>query len=305
MNQFDEFFVSVIIPVYNDTQRLKQCLQALEKQTYPQNQYEVIVVDNASEENVKDVVSQFVQARLTFENCPGSYAARNKGISVARGEILAFTDADCIPKEDWIETGLKHLLSLEKPGIIAGNIEIFFKNSQNPTAVELYDSITNLQQKKIAEEAHFAATANLFTFKKVFDQVGLFNQQLKSGGDSEWGKRAYSLGYPIEYAEDCCVAHPARDSLAQLYKKVARVRGGFYQLEKLNSNQTQQSFYKDFLKLLYKCKPPLIYAYKKSYLDRRVKSQSQKIKVFLLIILVHYRGVYERLKLLLGESQIR
>ena len=87
MIQYTDYFVSVIIPVYNDAERLKKCLLALEKQTYPQAQYEVIVVDNASEENIKDVVSQFPQARLTFENSPGSYAARNQGISIAKGEL--------------------------------------------------------------------------------------------------------------------------------------------------------------------------------------------------------------------------
>ncbi|MGB3190501.1 MAG: glycosyltransferase [Limnoraphis sp.] len=305
MNQFDEDFVSVIIPVYNDTKRLKQCLQALEKQTYPPNKYEVIVVDNASEENVKDVVSQFVQARLTFENCPGSYVARNRGISVAQGEILAFTDADCIPKENWIETGCKHLLSLQKPGIVAGNIEIFFQTPSNPTPVELYDSITNLQQKKIAEQAHFAATANLFTFKKLFNEVGLFNQQLKSGGDSEWGKRAYSLGYPIQYAEDCCVAHPARSSFAQLYKKSIRIKGGFYELEKSSKQPDKKIFLKELIKLILKYKPPLIYAARKSFSEERAKNNLQKFQIFLITLILHYAGIFERTRLLFGGQPQR
>ena len=90
MNQF----VSVIIPVFNDAERLKICLTALEKQTYPQDYYEVIVVDNGSDENLENVVKQFTQAKLAYYPELGSYAARNHGIALAKGEILAFTDAD-------------------------------------------------------------------------------------------------------------------------------------------------------------------------------------------------------------------
>ncbi|MBO1348747.1 MAG: glycosyltransferase family 2 protein [Hormoscilla sp. GUM202] len=99
--------VSVIIPVYNDAEPLRTCLECLENQTYPKESYEVIVVDNASQSDTASVVNEFSQAMITYEKKPGSYAARNKGISVAKGEIIAFTDADCIPAADWIEKGVE------------------------------------------------------------------------------------------------------------------------------------------------------------------------------------------------------
>ena len=85
--------VSVIIPVFNDKQRLEKCLEALENQTYPKDCYQIVVVDNASTVDLKSTVMQFQQARLYYEEKPGSYAARNKGLSVATGEIIAFTDS--------------------------------------------------------------------------------------------------------------------------------------------------------------------------------------------------------------------
>lgn len=297
--------VSVIIPVYNDSQRLKKCLQALEKQTYSKEKYEVLVVDNASEENLKDVVEYFSQAWLTVETCPGSYAARNKGISVAQGEILAFTDADCVPSENWIEAGVKCLLSLPGPGIVAGKIEMFFQDKNYPNIAELYDSITNLNQKKIVEQSHFGATANLFTFKKVFDEVGLFNQQLKSGGDSEWGKRAFSKGYLIEYAEESCIAHPARNSFAQLYKKNIRVKGGFYELEKIQNQGGKKIFLKELLQVISRYKPPIVYAARKSFSEEKASSNVQKIQLFLITLVLHYAGVIERTRLILGGKPQR
>ena len=111
-SNLSNLFVSVIIPVYNDSERLKLCLEALENQTYSKDLYEVIVVDNASEEDIKSIVGQFSQAKYTYESQSGSYVARNKGISIARGEILAFTDSDCIPASDWIEKGVANLFKL-------------------------------------------------------------------------------------------------------------------------------------------------------------------------------------------------
>jgi len=97
-------FISAIIPVYNDSIRLRTCLQALEEQTYPKGAYEVIVVDNGSDESIEPIVAEFNQAKASYEPHPQSYAARNKGLSLARGGVIAFTDSDCIPAPDWIET---------------------------------------------------------------------------------------------------------------------------------------------------------------------------------------------------------
>lgn len=122
-----ERFVSVIIPVFNDAERLKICLTALETQTYPQDCYEEIVVDNGSDESLENIVKQFPQAKLAYCNNPGSYAARNHGISLAKGEILAFTDSDCIPASDWLTMGVKRLVATANCGLVAGKIEIFLK----------------------------------------------------------------------------------------------------------------------------------------------------------------------------------
>ncbi|NJO08484.1 MAG: glycosyltransferase family 2 protein, partial [Leptolyngbyaceae cyanobacterium SL_1_1] len=129
--------VSVIIPVFNDMERLQHCLVALEQQTYPQSHYEVVVIDNGSDNQneVLALVEQFSQAIAACETVPGSYAARNKGIKVAKGEVIAFTDADCIPAADWIEQGVYWLNQHPGCGLVAGQIELFFKNPERLTPV--------------------------------------------------------------------------------------------------------------------------------------------------------------------------
>ncbi len=282
--------VSVIIPVFNDAERLKICLAALEAQTYPQDDYETIVVDNGSDESIENIVKQFPQTRLAYCIEPGSYAARNRGISLAEGEILAFTDSDCIPAPDWLATGVKWLLTTVNCGLLAGKIEIFFKNNDRPTAVELYDSATFFNQQQYIEEQNYGATANLFTYSSVFDRVGLFNSQLKSGGDKEWGQRVFDRGYSLIYVEETRIAHPARYSFGQMYRKIARVRGVGY--EQARATQPLLTY---LLTTLSHLKPPVRSTRSKLHQlsqEGKLKNKFQVIQVLFVIFTMHYLGFF-------------
>lgn len=138
--------------------------------------------------------------------------------------------ADCIPLPNWIENGVRNLLAVSHCGLVAGKIIIFFKNSQQPTPIELYERITAFPQKELLEKYQFGATANIFTWREVIEKVGYFNKNLRSRGDLEWGKRVFAHGYQQIYAEDVCVLHPARYSWRELYKRTMRMAGGIYDL---------------------------------------------------------------------------
>lgn len=242
-------FISVIVPVYNDSEQLKTCLNVLEHQTYPQELYEIIVIDNNSQEDIAAVVDRFSQACLTYESRRGSYAARNQGLSVAKGELIGFTDSDCIPASDWIEKGVENLLRHPECGLVAGKIELFFKTPGKPTVVELYDSMNFLRQEHYVEQLNFGATANLFTYRSVFNRVGLFNADLKSSGDREWGQRVHKSGYTQIYAEDVCVTHPARYEFKEMSKKISRITRGHYgtrKYSKMNLLAFAIELYRDF-----------------------------------------------------------
>lgn len=294
-------FVSVIIPVFNDSDRLKKCLHALEKQTYPTNLYEVIVVDNASVEDIKNVVNNFGQSSIVYESQPGSYAARNKGISQAKGEILAFTDSDCIPASDWIEKGVKNLLSTPNCGLVAGRVDFFFKNPDNLTPVELYENIEMpFNQELNVSEAHFGVTANLFTFKHLIDKVGSFDEKLKSGGDREWGERVFQAGYQQIYADDTCVKHPARSSFSQLYKRISRFVGGKHDL----MMKDNPSSFNLFINILHDFIPPFRSIYK-AWNNSALNGAKQKIQFITVMFFVRYVIIVEKIRLYLGGSSRR
>lgn len=289
-------FISVIIPVYNDSERLKLCLKALENQTYPKDLYEIIVVDNASQQDIKSVVSQFSHSKYTYEKQPGSYVARNQGISIAKGEILAFTDSDCIPDSFWIEKGVASLLNTPKCGLVAGRIDLFFKNPEKPTAVELYEIIElNFEQEENVREKHFGVTANLFTFKHVIEKVGGFNAALKSGGDREWGERVFAAGYKQVYADDAYIKHPARHSFSELYKRVTRFVGGKYDMM-MTQNPSFIDIIISFLGIL---KPPIRSFYRIAN-NPKLNGFQQKIKFIYAMFFVRYIVINETLRLYLG-----
>lgn len=289
----DSQFISIIIPTFNDSERLWYCLSSLENQSYPKGFYEVIVVDNNSEEDIKSVVNQFNQAQIIHENRRGSYAARNKGISVAKGTVLGFTDSDCIPAADWIEKGVNKLLKTPNCGLVAGEVQLFFKSPQKPTVFEVYDRMYFLRQKHYIEKYKFGATANVFTFKETFEVVGLFDSELKSGGDSEWGKRVFSAGYTQVYADDVLVAHPARYQWKEIRKKAIRVTEG------LHSQETERKSLVAFtLQILRDLKSPLK-EMNRAFGSKNSTGLVQNIKLMILIVSIKHIRAGKKVKLYL------
>ncbi|MDX1381505.1 MAG: glycosyltransferase family A protein, partial [Xanthomonadales bacterium] len=94
--------ISVIVPVHNAAAWLGACLDALLRQDLPAGSFEIIAVDNRSTDDSLAIVLGRPDVRLLSEPVPGAYAARNRAIRAARGELFAFIDADCIARPDWL-----------------------------------------------------------------------------------------------------------------------------------------------------------------------------------------------------------
>jgi glycosyltransferase involved in cell wall biosynthesis len=99
--------VSVIVPIYNGEADLPELLARLRGQRYPTDRVEYVLVDNGSRDRTPDLLqaaaAQGIHLRvLTYRAIQSSYAARNAGLAVAQGDLLAFTDADGQPAPDWL-----------------------------------------------------------------------------------------------------------------------------------------------------------------------------------------------------------
>lgn len=229
-------FVSVVVPVLDDAAGIRITLQALLEQAYPRERYEVLVTDNGSEDGTREVVAAFERQHpdrvrlLTELGTRSSYAARNTGIDAARGEILAFTDADCVPAPEWIEAGVRALDS--GAAYAAGRVEMTYR-AQEPNIWEFYDAVGKMNQKRYMERYGFGATANLFVRRAVIEAHGRFRGDLVSGGDYEFGRRLAGAGENGVYAEDAVVRHPARSTASAILQKQRRILRGRRQLEAL------------------------------------------------------------------------
>ncbi len=223
---------SVIIPNFRDWERLSICLSRLERQTIPAKDFEIIVSNNDPIENPPAELRIPDNARIIPAPTPGSYAARNAAIEMAVGDILAFTDADCVPSVNWLEEGIKFFDSNHSFHLLGGDVRPVCRGA-NPSAVELYDHIFNINQKDYVISNNVAATANLFARRSLVDEIGPFDPHRMSGGDFEFCNRAHKHGFKIGFSKEAYVEHPMRSKVSDVILKTRRTFGGkIYQKRK-------------------------------------------------------------------------
>jgi len=217
--------VSIIVPVYNGNETLALCLRSISDLDYPKNKIEIIVVDNGSTDLSVRIAESFGVLLLRETGIRSSYAARNKGILASKGELIAFTDADCIVTSGW----LRHLVrdwDDATIGCFAGEIEAYKPKS----LVERFsDKAGILRQEGTLSSSYLAytQTANSAYRRDVFAKVGLFIPEMISGGDADISWRMQrQLGLKIKFIPDALVYHKHRTSLAGLYNQFRKYEHG-------------------------------------------------------------------------------
>ena len=214
--------VSVIVPVRNGAGTIHTCLAALCGQDWPREALEVIVVDNRSADRTLEVVAGFPIRLLEERDVQSSYAARNRGAAAARGAILAFTDADCVPDPGWVR-GLVSALESPAAGIAAGPIEAW----RAERLVERYQAARALRAERAFRHPvlPFAQTANAACPRAVFDAVDGFDAACRFGGDLDFCWRVQRrTGLALAWAPAAVVRHRHRTTwrgLFALYEKNA------------------------------------------------------------------------------------
>lgn len=193
---------SVIIPVYNNRDGLNRTLKALCNQTLPKDQFEVIVVNNGSNDQPEIIVEQFrneLNLKFLEENqyLNSPYSARNRGIEQAESDIIVLLDSTCAPVPEWLEQGIKPIKE-NRADLVGGAIE--FKIDNKSTIGEIYDALTNVRMKENIQVKKVAKFGNLFLKKDLLYKVGWFEEGLRSGGDVRWTQQATTLGFQLAYS---------------------------------------------------------------------------------------------------------
>ncbi|WP_296596754.1 glycosyltransferase [Phenylobacterium sp.] len=219
--------VSVVVPHYRDLAGLDRCLSRLTSQTYAEP-FEIVVADNNSPEGEAAVAAVVNgRARLVVVKERGAGPARNGGVAAATGEILAFTDSDCVPNTDWLETGLT---GLQRADMAGGRVDVWYEDSRRITPAEAFDVLFGFDNRLYCEKKHFSVTATLFCPKAIFEKVGGFLPDVSE--DAEWGHRAHAAGYSLAYVDKALVMHPPRRTWPELLTKWKRIEAETYKLHR-------------------------------------------------------------------------
>lgn len=179
---------------------------------------EIIVVDNGSKRTPAEICSEFEGVTLLSERRPGPGPARNLGAAHARGEILAFIDADCTAHPDWLSEIETCFAENSEIGIIGGDVRIACRDPRRLTLLEAYESVFAFRMREYIAKQGFTGTGNLAVRSAVLAQVGPFGG-IEIAEDRDWGQRASKLGIRTHYRPKMIVYHPARKSLAEIAQK--------------------------------------------------------------------------------------
>ncbi len=199
--------VSVVVPLFNAEEFIRESAGALIGQDYPGERYEIIMIDNNSTDGTVDMVRRFPRIRLLHEKRQGSYCARNRGILAADGRLIAFTDPDCRPNPDWLSS----LVGVAcRPGsdIVLGRQE-FSSGSEGLSLLAEYESQkAEYVFSSDIKEIYYGYTNNMAVRKSLFGRLGNF-VEIERGADTIFVRKAVEeCGCPsVRYSVDACVRH--------------------------------------------------------------------------------------------------
>lgn len=188
-------YVSIVVPALNAENTIKKCIESLIRQNYPKNLYEIIIVDNGSTDKTSNILGKFTKNIIVLrEPIKGSYRARNTGISQAVGDMILFTDSDCVAGKNWVRSMVSSFKKSDKVKIVGGPVEALAKNN----FLQKYCDIFCHSQEYYFKIRKFAAS-NMGVRKKLLVKSGLFKESLFSGGDFELCSRLIKNDIEIAY----------------------------------------------------------------------------------------------------------
>ena len=234
LTETDLPFISVVVPVYNDPEGVSATLDALVQQSYPTTQHEVVVVDNDSTDRTPTVVQEYSEAfdaidLIVEDEIQTSYAARNRGIRATAGSVLAFIDADMVVESRWLEA-VARTMATSDAEYLACDVELYTPGEEG--LIAKYNRLNDLHVERFIEEQRFAPTCCLVVRRRLFQELGLFDERVQSGGDLEFGNRVHADGRRLEYQPSLTMYHPTRTLLSALLSKAMRVGRGNTQLRR-------------------------------------------------------------------------
>ena len=217
-------FASVIVPVYNDAAIIGECIESLLTQNYPKNRYEIIIVNNNSTDDTPKIIKKYPVKYICENEVQSSYAARNTGARIAKGEALAFFDADQVAAKNWLSNLLKGWDSKEYGVFAAKEVNIVPKSPLIEKYLTVpeekvgadHDSLKKLQGGQGAYR------------REVFEKLMGFDESFAAAGDHDLVFRMQKeLNLKVMFNKDAVYYHKQqRNDLTSLLKRESRIGFG-------------------------------------------------------------------------------
>lgn len=211
---------SIVVPMFNAERYIERCVTSLLTQNYPAEDYEMILVDNGSTDRSAQLARLHPRVQVLREGKRGSYAARNTGAAVAKGESLAFLDADCAAGPDWLRT---LAAKLQDPELLAIQGSRCF-----PAANALLAVFSTYEKEKAAfvfassrTEIRYGFTSNLTVRRSVFEELGGF-VDIPRGADVVFLQRFLDRYSPsaVQFCGEASVTHLETANLWEWCRKM-------------------------------------------------------------------------------------
>ncbi len=238
-------FISIVIPTYNRPEQLRQCLVACAALDYPSDRFEVIVVDDGGAVRLDEIVrgvSTTIAVRLLRQENTGPAGARNRGVAEAKGDIVAFTDDDCVPGSGWLHTLASRMRA--SPDCAAGGRTInALSTNLCSTASQLLISYLNEYFNKVPDDATFFPSNNVAFPKQLFLSVGGFDVTYPRAAaeDRELCDRWRHWGLRMLYAHEAVVHHAHALTLSSFIRQHHSYGRGAYCFHCVRAARTGRS----------------------------------------------------------------
>jgi glycosyltransferase involved in cell wall biosynthesis len=199
--------VSVIVPVHDAAPTLGSQLAALTAQDY-EGEWELIVADDHSTDGSAEIARAH-GARVVESAGRGPNVARNAAARAARGDFLAFCDADDVADREWL-AGL--VAGAARGDLVAGRLDVESLNA--PEVRSWHETPAWDRGNPIRRFMPVVSTANLGIWRSVFTALGGFSEQVVRGEDKDLGWRAQLAGHEIVRAPEAVVSYRYRPTVA-------------------------------------------------------------------------------------------
>lgn len=244
--------VSVIIPAHNASQSIGEAVRQSLSQAKGSLQLEVIVVDDGSTDNTARVAESAGATVIRQQNA-GPASARNRGWQSASGEIICFTDSDCVPAKDWVVNLLKGFTDWQV-GAMAGSYDI--ANGRSWLARWVHQEIIE-RHSRMPSFIRAFGSYNVAIPKYVLQETGGFDAGYRraSGEDNDLSYRILKKGWLIAFRPQAKVAHHHPERLLRYLKE--QYRHGFWRA-KLYRNHHDMLSGDDYTRLKDRLEPILV-----------------------------------------------